>query len=223
MEQSIWLVRHGHRQDFAHPEWFETALHRYDPPLSEQGFKQVKKLAQRLAKEKIDHIFCSPFLRAIQTAYPMAKALNLPIKLEKGLGEWLNPEWMTEYPKTEIEENSLNFLALWQTQESPSFQGRLREEKNDNRIDWDYQSLVLPVYPETEAEMMARTVKTMESLLEQFTGNLLLVGHAVTVKVGANSLLGENVILTVPVASLSKLVYEQGQWQLKLSTDTSFL
>ncbi|MGL5035770.1 MAG: histidine phosphatase family protein [Microcystaceae cyanobacterium] len=201
MAQNIWLVRHGHRQDFAHPEWFETAIRRYDPPLSEQGFKQVKKLGQRLATEKIDHLFCSPFLRAIQTAYPLSMALNLPIKLEKGLGEWLNPEWMTEYPKTEPEASL----------------------RKNNSIDWGYCSLLLPVYPETEAEMMARMAKTVELLLEQFTGNLLLVGHGATVEGVAAGLLGKNVILTAPVASLSKLVYEQNQWRLSLQTDTSFL
>jgi broad specificity phosphatase PhoE len=46
-----------------------------------------------LKKEKIAHIFASPFLRTVQTANAVAEMLNLPIKLETGLSEWLNPVW----------------------------------------------------------------------------------------------------------------------------------
>ncbi|MCZ0902379.1 histidine phosphatase family protein, partial [Microcoleus sp. HI-ES] len=77
-----------------------TAEHRYDPHLSEDGHIQAKQLANRLKGEGISHIFASPFLRTVQTANHVANALDLSIKLEWGLCEWLNPEWMTEMPET---------------------------------------------------------------------------------------------------------------------------
>jgi broad specificity phosphatase PhoE len=61
MSQTIWIARHGNRLDFVRPEWFDTALRRYDPPLSKDGFVQAKQLAQRLKGENIRHIFASPF------------------------------------------------------------------------------------------------------------------------------------------------------------------
>ncbi len=99
MTQIIWLARHANRLDFVNPDWFLTAEYRYDPPLSEDGMVQAKQLGQRLKDENIHHIFASPFLRTVQTANAVAEVLDLPIKLETGLSEWLNPEWMTEDPK----------------------------------------------------------------------------------------------------------------------------
>jgi broad specificity phosphatase PhoE len=49
MSQTIWIARHGNRLDFVRPEWFDTALRPYDPPLSKDGFVQAKQLAKRLA------------------------------------------------------------------------------------------------------------------------------------------------------------------------------
>ena len=86
--QTVWIARHGNRLDFVKPEWFNTAKRRYDPPLSEDGFIQAKQLGKCLQKENISHIFASPFLRTIQTASEVAKILDLPIKLEAGIGEW---------------------------------------------------------------------------------------------------------------------------------------
>ncbi len=72
MTQRVWIARHGNRLDFVNPDWFNTAPRRYDPPLSEDGFIQAKELANRLKLESLKHIFVSPFLRAIKTAYPVA-------------------------------------------------------------------------------------------------------------------------------------------------------
>lgn len=99
MNQIVWIARHANRLDFVNPDWFLTAERRYDPPLSDDGMEQAQQLAKRLQKEKISHIFTSPFLRTIQTANAVAEVLDLPIKLETGLSEWLNPAWMTEEPE----------------------------------------------------------------------------------------------------------------------------
>lgn len=200
MERTIWLVRHGHRWDFAYPEWFETAERRYDPPLSDRGIEQSQKLAYRLALVKIDHLFCSPFLRAVQTAHFIAEILNLSIKVESGIGEWLNPEWMTEYPQTEPRESLARQYPL---------------------LDPDYLSCLCPSYPETKTEMMARLGAVTEQLLTAFSGNLLLVGHVGTVTGVAASLLGENLMEKVPVASLTQFVQRANGWDLNLNADTS--
>lgn len=200
MKRTVWLVRHGHRLDFASPEWFENAARRYDPPLSAEGLEQVQKLSQRLAPEKIDHIFCSPFLRAVQTAYPLADSLNLSIKVEAGLGEWLNPHWITERPETEPWESLCRQYPL---------------------IEPHYCSCVIPSYPETETAMMTRLAVVTEQLTTKFSGNLLFVGHMATVAEVATSLLGRNAIAKVPVASITQLVQTQQRWQLRLNADIS--
>ena len=98
--QTLCLVRHAHRLDFIEPEWFDTAIYRYDPPLSPQGFDRASILADELSQVPIDRLFSSPFLRSIQTLDPLARLLDLPIQLEWGLCEWLCQDWSTELPQT---------------------------------------------------------------------------------------------------------------------------
>ncbi|MGK7871906.1 MAG: histidine phosphatase family protein [Xenococcaceae cyanobacterium] len=202
MPQTIWIARHGNRLDFVNPEWFNTAERRYDPPLSEDGLIQAKELGQRLKSENIAHIFSSPFLRAIQTSNQVAEALDLPIKLEAGLSEWLNLDWMREIPETHPRE----VLA----------------EKYP-RIDCSYTSRIVPQYPESEETVMERTGKTARRLVEEFSEDILLVGHGISVLGTTIGLVGGNPTINASLCCLVKLVRCSEQWEMKLNGDTSHL
>ncbi len=202
MEQTVWIARHGNRLDFVNPEWFNTARRRYDPPLSKDGFIQAQELGQRLKNKNISHIISSPFLRTIQTANEVAQVLDLPIKLEAGLSEWFNPEWMDSHPETHPQE----FLA----EEYP-------------RIDWSYQSLVNPTYPETQAKVTRRTKQAASQLVREFSEDLLLVGHGASVLGVTRGLVKGNPTFRVPLCSLTKIVRFEGDGELTLQTDTSHL
>lgn len=56
--------------------------------LSPLGDRQVHALVQRFASTTITAIYSSPFLRCIQTAVPIAEALNLPVRLHPELCEY---------------------------------------------------------------------------------------------------------------------------------------
>ena len=202
MKQTVWITRHGNRLDFVNPEWFNTAKRRYDPPLSEDGLIQAQELGQRLKNSNISHIISSPFLRTIQTANEVAQVLDLPIKLEAGLSEWFNPDWMDSHPEIHPQE----FLA----QEYP-------------RIDWSYESLVTPTYPETEAKVTSRTKQTANKLIGKFSKDILLVGHGASVLGVTRGLVKGNPTFRVPLCSLTKIVYSNADGELKLQTDTSHL
>ena len=202
MLQTVWLARHGNRLDFVNPEWFNTAERRYDPPLSEDGLIQAKELGERLKSEQIAHIFSSPFLRTIQTANQVAAALELPIKLEAGLSEWLNPAWMTETPETHPEE----FLA-----------------NQYPRIDWSYTSRILPQYPEAEVTVRERTAATVRQLVSEFSEDILLVGHGASVVGATAGLVGENSPVNASLCCLVKLVRYSEAWAMELNGDTSHL
>ncbi|KWU42580.1 hypothetical protein RHOSPDRAFT_10630, partial [Rhodotorula sp. JG-1b] len=60
-----------------------------DPPLSKHGVDQAHELAQFL-KDDLG-ITNSPLYRCVQTATPVAEALDLPILIEPGLAEWYLP------------------------------------------------------------------------------------------------------------------------------------
>lgn len=202
MCSTLYLARHGNRLDFVHPEWFNTAPRKYDPPLSEDGKKQAQELAQRLTLENINHIIASPFLRTIQTAHIVAETLNLTIKLEAGLGEWHNRDWMS-YP--------------------PEIHPREELETIYPRIDWSYSSLVSPIYPEDESQVLSRMETIGRLLVKHFSGNLLLIGHSMTILGISKGLVDKNIQIKTPLCSLTKIVNQGNNWQLQLIADTSFL
>src|SRR5688572_18829417 len=59
-----------------------------DPALAELGHGQAAALAEWLAVEPIDAIWCSPMRRARETAEPLAQRLGLPITIDDDLAEF---------------------------------------------------------------------------------------------------------------------------------------
>lgn len=204
----IWLARHGNRYDFVRPDWFTTAARPYDPPLSREGFVQARELADRLQREPIAHIFCSPYLRAVQTAAPIATALGLPLHLEAGWGEWLNPAWMQASPR---------LMAIADLQ------------RHYPSIDLDAGAThanVLPQYPEpTEADAKRRLGRTLGHLLATYSGHLVLIGHAVAAPAALETLAiaPEQKLDTSPCSLVELLEEAPGRWRLALAGDTSHL
>jgi broad specificity phosphatase PhoE len=205
MSQIVWIARHANRLDFVNPDWFLTAQRRYDPPLSEDGFVQAKQLAIRLREEKITHIFASPFLRTVQTANAVAEKLDLPIKLETGLSEWLNPAWMTEEPQ------KLSTSALAEL---------------FPRIDISYTPRIAAKYPETHEQVRARSAQTARCLVTEFSPeNILMVAHGASVLGAAMGLVGDiaKTEVKASLCSLVKVVRQHPEWLLELKGDTSHL
>jgi broad specificity phosphatase PhoE len=203
MSQTVWIARHGNRLDFVNPAWFNTATRRYDPPLSADGLVQAAELGQRLKQENITHIFASPFLRTIQTANEVAQVLNLPIKLEAGLSEWHNPEWMTQIPEIHPQ----TFLAA-----------------KYPLIDWSYQSYFLPQYPESEIDVNRRTEATIKQLVAEFPTDILIVGHGASVLGATLGLIRNIPVFKVALCCLTKIVRDADHnWSLDFYGDTSHL
>jgi len=73
------LIRHGLPERSA-----ETA----DPPLSAEGHEQARRVARWLADERIDAVFSSPMIRAVETARPYVSALGHQLKLHEGVVEF---------------------------------------------------------------------------------------------------------------------------------------
>ncbi|MGF1490930.1 MAG: histidine phosphatase family protein [Microcoleaceae cyanobacterium] len=204
MTQTVWIARHGNRIDFVNPEWFNTAQRPYDPHLSEDGIAQAQQLAQRLVGEGITQIIASPFLRTVQTANIVAETLDLPVKLDWGICEWLNPDWMNALPET---------LSVEQLVEQFP------------RISLEH-SLGTPRYPETWDECFQRTGATAKRLVEMFPDDhLLFVGHGASVIGTATALAPElkDTQLQVSLCCLFKLMKQPGGWKVELAADTSHL
>lgn len=71
----LYLIRHGQSAGNAEGRFGGHSA----TPLSKLGKQQAQLTAKALAKERITAIYSSDLLRAVQTAEPLAKALNLEI------------------------------------------------------------------------------------------------------------------------------------------------
>ena len=79
----LFLVRHGQSAGNA-----EGRFGGHGPtPLSELGRHQAERAAEAIANEGIDAIFSSDLDRAMQTAEPLARKLNLPVYATKAFRE----------------------------------------------------------------------------------------------------------------------------------------
>ena len=68
----IIALRHGLR--------FDSAL--YFTPLTAEGLIQADNLVEPLKELNIDTIYCSPFLRTLQTIYPYCIETNKTVNIE---------------------------------------------------------------------------------------------------------------------------------------------
>jgi broad specificity phosphatase PhoE len=196
--KTLWLIRHAHRWDFVQPEWFETATYPYDPPLSPQGFEQAAKLVEKFSSIAIDRIYTSPFLRTIQTANPLARSLQLPIQLEWGLCEWLCQSWTSELPQT----TPIHELVV-----------------DYPEIDATYQSLVVPCYPETIAELDTRITMLADKLSQDNNDqHLLVIAHKGSALGIAKALTAESRWQNYDLAcgEMIKLTNLDGRWRSDL-------
>jgi broad specificity phosphatase PhoE len=81
------LMRHGQSEFNLH----FTATRRdpgiADPRLTPEGQAQAERAAAALAAQDIRRIIASPYTRALQTAAPIAAALNLPVQVNPAIRE----------------------------------------------------------------------------------------------------------------------------------------
>ncbi|KAF9512629.1 hypothetical protein BS47DRAFT_1376945 [Hydnum rufescens UP504] len=90
--ETIYIARHGFRLNFVTMEWKSLTGLARDPPLASYGVSQAMELAQYFMSLPVEQrptaIFSSGFYRCLQTATPIAEALNIPLYVEQGCGEW---------------------------------------------------------------------------------------------------------------------------------------
>ena len=93
----LYLIRHGATEaNLARP--YRLQGRRSDPPLARLGVRQAEATRDFLAIRPIDACFCSPLLRAVQTAAVVAAPHGLtPVPLEAlaecDVGRWEGLDW----------------------------------------------------------------------------------------------------------------------------------
>jgi len=131
-------------------------------PLTEKGLTRSQNLINDLNKLNITKIYCSPYIRTMQTILPYSKASNNKLNLDYSLVEIQHPGIIPPY--------SVNL-------ELPQY---IANKFNYNP---DYNSLIKPtdiIYPENECYLEIRTKKFIKNIILKYhktDNNILIVTH----------------------------------------------
>jgi probable phosphoglycerate mutase len=89
----VVLVRHGQSAAYVDGRPFPLVAGQGDPPLSELGAEQARRVSTRLSTADIGAIYVTTLRRTAQTAAPLAAQLGLDCQVEAGLREVHLGEW----------------------------------------------------------------------------------------------------------------------------------
>ena len=160
----MYLVRHaqseGNRGEYTGPD--------EDPPLSEVGRDQARRLAQRFARQRVDAVYSSPLRRTQETARAIAGAANLKVRTLDDLREVDLGQAQTDYEAfTEEDARSLR-------------------DRVANQPTWDS-------FPGSEGSAAARrrVVAAMDSAIEECAGKrVAVVTHGGVIQTYVSLVLG---------------------------------
>ena len=164
MTTRLYLVRHG-ATPLTAEDRFSGAENVH---LSEEGRKQVVRLAERLADDKIHAIYCSPLDRTAETAGIIAGPHGLKPIPRDGLREISHGHWES-LTRKEVEERFPEEYAAWE--EDPF--------------------TFAPAGGESGISVLARALPVIREVVVNHTDrNILVVSHKATLRLVLSSLLG---------------------------------
>ncbi|CAI7464052.1 CGH_1_collapsed_G0050630.mRNA.1.CDS.1 [Saccharomyces cerevisiae] len=180
-----------------------------DVPLAEHGVQQAKELAHYLLSldNQPEAAFASPFYRCLETVQPIAKLLEIPVYLERGIGEWYRPDRKPVIPVPAGYEILSKF-----------FPGVISQE-------WD-STLTPNEKGETEQEMYMRFKKFWPLFIERVEKEypnvecILLVTHAAS-KIALGYAQYSGLETDAPLFRIGNRLYE-GSWERLVGTELAF-
>ena len=164
----LYLLRHEKR--YASPAFYTS--------LTEAGLKNADNLVHTLMKYDFDEIYCSPFLRTVQTILPYVKKTNKKINIEYSLYESCDDPCFT----IDNYHNEFNTIDSY----IPNLH---------NYINQDYKTYLDKVlFKESKEEILIR-LKNFINKLKQTNNNkkILFVTHMCPIKLILKEYANENI------------------------------
>ncbi|KAN0031092.1 hypothetical protein ACTA71_004064 [Dictyostelium dimigraforme] len=206
---TVYLTRHGLREDWINKLWRSTALRPSDPPLSARGFHIAKELGIFSKTLGLKHIISSPMERCIQTSTAIADELDLPIKIDYGVIEWVGTDPGPDDILTPLSNEELKLKYP--------------------RVDLDYKGTTYNI-PTRESieELHDRTKIAVDQIIEKYRddGPIIIVSHAATMIALGRGILNDNKApLRSGVCSLSKfnLNTTNNKWELEYTGKADYM
>jgi probable phosphoglycerate mutase len=160
----LFLARHGATQLTAENR-FSGAV---GVDLSEEGRRQARRLAERLADDALTAVYCSPLSRTVETAELLARPHGLTPLRRDGLREISHGRW-EGLTRDEVEERFGDEYASW---EADPF-------------------TFAPEGGESGLAVLARALPVIREIVLAHEGkNVLVVSHKATLRLLLSSLLG---------------------------------
>lgn len=108
MVTTLYLVRHAQAQGNVEGTFQGST----DTPLSENGLRQLERLAQRFIEFPIQMVYSSPLVRAKQTALALNRYWRAPLRIRPGLLEIHCGDWEGQ-PWEELKRRQARDYAVW--------------------------------------------------------------------------------------------------------------
>ena len=205
MSVRLLLVRHGH-VDFDSRDFTESPRGRqYDPPLSDRGKEQARRLADRLSlMDPPEVIVTSPFRRCLETIAPYLEASGLQAERVDDLGEVFIGDW-----------EGMGFEQIISGDEDLA--RRFREQE---------PMFALAPGGESGRELRARVVPAIDRVLHRAGDGIVLVvahGGVINAYLGHVMNIDHDMFFLPDNASINTVLVEEGRAELRFLNDVRHL
>jgi broad specificity phosphatase PhoE len=160
----LFLVRHGATTLTAEDRFSGSV----GVDLSDEGRRQVRRLAERLSHERVSAIYTSPLSRTLETAQILATPHALPLTQRDGLREISHGHW-EGLTRREVEQRFPDEYEAWNTD----------------------PFTFAPAAAESGVSVLARALPVIREIVLAHSGqNVIVVSHKATLRLLLSSLLG---------------------------------
>ena len=199
----MYFVRHGYSTGNRDKVFYGH----YDGSLDPKGHEQAKCVAEFFKNIKLDAIYSSDLIRSMDTASPTASEKKMEIIPDIRLREIFAGEWEGKHASELLNGKYEKEYAVW------------KDDIAHSRCTGG----------ESVAELRERIYAAVKDIAENNDGKIVAVfTHATPIRVLRSSFLGEPVDKVneygwVPNASISKVIYDLGKWEIEFYGESKHL